>query len=344
MGRKTATVVRYRAGRANRVLRLALWEAWDSKCYWCTKPLEFSVSEIDHIIPKNVTEADLARLKAAYGLRADFDLQDPRNLAPICRPCNGVGGKSNSTRQAGVTMNYLASAEKFRPAVLKRVQNFGRSGKVAAHLLEAATADLSQPDIRREFLDTAPAVVQVLAMTDQGIGDYRSFREAEVCVDDEEGLWQRIDVALDDRGRLTIALLENLCAAELEDVLQDPVVQLIQEIRSRVTAGFESMETGDPITAGPPTSDFITLNIDSLDFRRYAGQVEFTFQGAFEAGFAASVVRSSSDGGGTDDLQGDAMVSGTFSFVADWDLADEPAQVQTGDCTIEDWDQDLNVA
>ncbi|MGW0469496.1 hypothetical protein ACWDX6_30245 [Streptomyces sp. NPDC003027] len=242
-------------------------------------------------------------------------------------------------------MNYLAGAEKRRPAVIKRVMNFGRSGKVATHLLEAATADLSQPDIRREFLDTAPAVVQVLAMTDQGIGNYRSFREAEVCIDDEDGLWQRIDVALDERGRLTIALLEELCDAELEDVLQDPVVQLIQEIRSRVTAGFESMETetGAPITAGPPTSDFITLNIDSLNFLRYAGQVEFTFQGAFEAGFAASVVRSSSDGVGMDDLQGDAMVSGTFSFVADWGLADDPAQVHTSDCTIEDWDQDLNV-
>ncbi|MFJ3091424.1 hypothetical protein [Streptomyces sp. NPDC086838] len=210
-------------------------------------------------------------------------------------------------------------------------------------MLAAATADLSQPDIRREFLDTAPAVVRVLAMTEQGIGDYRSFREAEVCIDDEDGLWQRIEVALDDRGRLTIALLENLCAAELEDVLQDPVKQLIQEIRSRVTTGFESMDRSDPITAGPPTSDFITLNIDSLDFLRYAGQVEFTFQGAFEAGFAASVVRSSSDGGGMDDLQGDARVSGTFSFVAGWDLADDPAQVHVGDCTIEDWEADLNV-
>ncbi|MGW1641565.1 hypothetical protein [Streptomyces lavendulae] len=305
--------------------------------------MEFSVSEIDHIIPKNVTDTDLAGLKTAYGLQGDFDLHDPQNLAPICRTCNGVEGKGNSIRQAGVTMNYLASAEKRRPAVIKRAQDFGRSGKVAAHLLEAATANLSQPDIRREFLDTAPAVVQVLAMTDEGIGDYRSYREAEVCIDEEDGLWQSIDVALDDRGRLTIALLENLCAAELEDILQDPVAQLIQEIRSRVTAGFESMETSDPITAGPPTSDLITLNINSLDFLRYAGQVEFIFQGAFEAGFAASVVRSSSDGGGTDDLQGDATVSGTFSFVAYWDLADDPAKVHAGDCTIEDWDQDLTV-
>ncbi|MDW4912505.1 HNH endonuclease signature motif containing protein [Streptomyces californicus] len=344
MGRKTATTVRYRAGRANRVLRLALWEAWDSKCYWCTKPLQFSVSQIDHIIPKNVTDADLTRLKAAYGLPDSFDVQDPQNLAPICPPCNGVEGKSDSTRQAGVTMSHLAAAEKRRPAVVAHVQAFGRSGKVATHLLEAATADLSQPDIRREFLDTAPAVVQVLAMTEQGIGDYRSFREVEVCVDDEDGLWQRIDVALDDRGRLTISLLENLCASDLEDVLQDPITQLIGEMRSRVTAGFEAMETGDPITAGPPTSDFITINIDSLDFRRYAGQVEFTFEGAFEAGFAASVVRSSPDGGGTDDLQGDAMVSGTYSFVADWDLADDAARVQPGDCTVEDWDQDLSVA
>ncbi|MEU3906192.1 hypothetical protein AB0F20_20470 [Streptomyces goshikiensis] len=44
-----------------------------------------------------------------------------------------------------------------------------------------------------------------------------------------------------------------------------------------------------------------------------------------------------------DDLQGDALVSGTFSFVADWCLADDLAQVHTGDCTIEDWDHDLNL-
>lgn len=344
MVRTAVRDVRYRKGGPNKELRFALWEVWGSKCYWCSKPVEFSIAQIDHIIPKDVSEARLCEFRRAYDLPHDFDIHDPQNLAPICTLCNGAENKGNSTYDAPIVVTRLKTAEKHRATVIARVQRFGQSGRVAAHLLEAATADFSNPGLRQEFLDHAPTVVQILAMMDPRLVDYQSFRELEVAVCEETGNYQRIDVTLNGRGRTAASLLEEVCETELADALQDPVVQLIGEIHDRVTAGFEATETGDPITAGPPTPDFITLDVDSLDFSRFAGGIEITFDGTFEAGLSASLVRSSSDGGGTDELQGDAVVSGTFSIVAVWDLTADPADVSSGDCTIVNWEQDLHIS
>jgi hypothetical protein len=344
MVRSAVRSVRYRKGSANRVLRLALWEAWGSKCYWCSKPVELNLTQIDHIIPQDVSDVRLQELKRSYSLPTGFDLHDPRNLAPICIPCNGVESKGNAAYDAPIVMTRLKAAEKRRSAVIARVRKFGQSGKVAEHLLHAATADLRDPDIRQEFLDHAPAVVQILAMTDQGLGNYHSFREVEVAVRAEIGHYQRVDVVLDDRGRTAVALLEEVCESTLDDVLQDPVVQLVEEMCDRVTAAFEAMESADPVSAGAPTSDFVTINVDSIDFRRFAGAVEFTFGGAFEASLSASLVRGNPDGDGTHELQGDAVVSGTFSIVAVWELAADPIGVAAGDCSISGWTQDLHTA
>lgn len=111
-----------------------------------------------------------------------------------------------------------------------------------------------------------------------------------------------------------------------------------------MTAGFEATDTGEPITAGPPTPDFITLNVESLDFSRFAGGIEFTFGGIFEASLSVSLVCSGSDGDGTEERQGDAVVSGTFSIVAACDLPAEPADMSAGDCTIINWEQDLHIS
>ncbi|MEU3071711.1 hypothetical protein ABZ712_33275 [Streptomyces sp. NPDC006906] len=306
--------------------------------------MEFNVTQIDHIVPRDVSEPRLQEIKHFYGLPVDFDIHDPRNLAPICIPCNGVESKGNQTYDTPVVGTRLKTAEKRRSAVIARVRRFGQSGKVATHLLQAVTADLSDPGIRQEFVDHAPAVVQILAMTDQGLGDYHSFREVEVELWVDAGSYQRVDVTLDSRARLAVSLLEDVCETELDEVLQRPVVQLIDQIHQRVTAGLEAMESDDPITAGAPVSDFVTLNLNSLDFCRFADVVEFNFGGTFEASLSASVVRVSSDGDGTDELQGDAVVSGEFVIVAIWEPAADLTDVAAGDCTIVDWAQDLHIA
>ncbi|MFI7296880.1 hypothetical protein [Streptomyces sp. NPDC050121] len=306
--------------------------------------MEFGFVQIDHIIPQDVSEPRLRELKRAHGLPHDFDIHDPQNLAPICAPCNGAENKSNDTYDAPIVVTRLKTAKKHRAKVIAHVQRLGRSGKVAAHLLEAVTADLGDAGLRQEFLDHAPAVVQILAVMDPRLIDYQSFREVEVTLNEDTGRYQRIDVTLDRRGRSAVTLLEEVCGTELAEVLQAPVVQLIDEIHDRVTAGFEGAESSDPITAGPPTYDFITLDVDSLDFSRLDGEIEFNFNGTFEGSLSASLVRRSSDGDGMDELQGDAVVSGTFTVLAVWDPAAEPADVSEGDCTIAGWEQDLHIS
>lgn len=345
MVRTAVRNVRYRKGGPNGKLRLALWEAWGQKCYWCSKPVEFSIAQIDHIIPKDVSELRLRELRRDYGLPHDFDLHDPQNLAPICPSCNGPENKGNSTYEAtGIVKTKLDRATKRRAVVIAEVRKFGHSGKVAAHLLEAATADLGDPGLRQEFLDYAPTIVQILATMDPQLVAYQSFRELEVAICEETGDYQRIDVTLNRRGRTAALLLEEDCGTELVDVLQDPVVQLVKEIHDRVTAGFEATETGEPITAGPPTRDFITLDVGSLDFSHFDGGIEFTFDGTFDASLSASLVCSGFDGDGTRELQGDAEASGTFSIVVVWDLTAVPADVSAGECTIIKWEQDLQIS
>ncbi|MFD8810433.1 hypothetical protein ACFV23_02770 [Streptomyces sp. NPDC059627] len=306
--------------------------------------MEFGFVQIDHIIPKDISEPRLRELKRAYSLPHDFDIHDPQNLAPICIQCNGAENKGNDTYDAPIVATRLKTAEKHRAKVIAHAQRFGRSGKVAAHLLEAATADLRDPGLRQEFLDHAPAVVQILAMMDPQLGEYQSFREVEVALNEDTGRYQRVDVTLNRQGRFAVSLLEEVCGTELADTLQSPVVQLIDEIHDRVTAGFEGAESSDPITAGPPAYAFITLDVGSLDFNRFVGEIEFTFNGTFEGSLSASLVRSSPDGDGMDELQGDAVVSGTFSIVTVWDLTADPADAPVGDCTILDWEQDLHVS
>ncbi|MCX4758748.1 hypothetical protein [Kitasatospora purpeofusca] len=113
--------------------------------------MEFASCQIDHIIAKDVSDDLLRDLRQHFGLPDNFDLHDPHNLAPICVPCNGPAGKANTTSVAPVVRIQLDKAAKYRPAVVARVEGFGRSGKVAEHLLQVITTDLS----RREAIHGA---------------------------------------------------------------------------------------------------------------------------------------------------------------------------------------------
>jgi hypothetical protein len=60
------------------------------------------------------------------------------------------------------------------------------------------------------------------------------------------------------------------------------------------------------------------INLDSLDFERAGSIFEFAFGGEFEASLSASLVRYGEDGELVE-LQGDAFVTGRYTFAATWD-------------------------
>jgi hypothetical protein len=370
-GTAMASNVRYKVKGDNLLLRSVLHKVWGYTCYWCNWVKDFNDIQIDHIIPRTAEGERLQQLKTQFGLPADFDIHDPRNLAPICPSCNGPrhkGGQDLS--KVPVVLDKLRTAMALRSKVIEEVQTFANPSKTAEGLILANDADLSKPATRQAFETYAPAVVQKLALLDEAKADFVSFRTVEVQVDENHDPPDlKVGISLRARERRAAAILEDVCGGVIEDVIQEPVIDLFQQIHEKVQQEFESpkhnpkqidhpiepIATGspvddflwideeidhptEPIDVGPPVSDFIRINVNSLDFNRiHSFFFEFTFSGEFEASLSASLAQYRSDGSELVELQGDAFVTGRYSFVATWNIS-KGGQIETGDCSIESWD------
>lgn len=119
--------VRYVQGGDNGILRLALHEQWNLRCYWCDVPVPFVDIQIDHIIAHTVGPVDLRNLIALHGLAEDFDVHAPANLAPICGRCNRE--KSDRQFPGTVVTVKLARARDKRDQVVSRVLSFSSNNK-----------------------------------------------------------------------------------------------------------------------------------------------------------------------------------------------------------------------
>jgi 5-methylcytosine-specific restriction endonuclease McrA len=119
-GYATAADVRYRPrGGDNLLLRFVLYEQWRQRCYSCDEPQPFAAIDIDHILPRSLSDEDLAHEKRQHGLPADFDLNRPANLAPICKRCNRA--KSNRRYTGLALTTKLAEARDKQDTIIRRV-------------------------------------------------------------------------------------------------------------------------------------------------------------------------------------------------------------------------------
>lgn len=309
--------VRYKANGDNALLRFVLYDIWEYKCYWCGTPKDYNEIQIGHIIPQTVKHGQLQELLTRFSLPAEFEVHDPRNLAPICSSCNGRGEKGDQDlSDVPVVLTKLKKAEKLRSTVIERVRTFAVPGKTAGALILAIEADLSNPATRKAFEAHAPAVVQKLALLDEAKVDFVSFRTVEVRVDeDHERPDLKVGISLRASARRAATILEDVCGGVIEDVVWEPVIDLFQQIHDRVQSSFERVQGNfedfsndsdglpndakgllddldefpadfeaidypvEPITAGPPVSDFMRIGIDSIDFTRNGPFFEFTFGG-----------------------------------------------------------------
>ena len=73
--------------RIETVVRWALYETYNHKCFYCDKPIEWNCLEIDHIIPETY-EKHLDTIIDMYGLEKDFNINSLQNLAPAHSSCN----------------------------------------------------------------------------------------------------------------------------------------------------------------------------------------------------------------------------------------------------------------
>lgn len=330
-------MVRYGAGK-NPVLRLALHTLWGQKCYWCNAPKDYNDTQIDHIIPRSQCATDRAALLHACRLPADFDVDDPRNLAPICAPCNGSAGKGAADlSDTPMLLRKLRQADALRPKVIQMVTEFGNSRRTAESLLRAIETDLNDPRARAAFTAHAPGVVQKLAMLDESLADYHTSRIVEFALGLSEPL--EVELLLNARGRTTLTIVEDVYGRPVIEVLGEGLPTLIELAQARAQAEFndESAE-GGPMYAGPPTTHFVEIQIDAVDFDRQGPILDVSFAGTFTGSYSLSVVQDSMDGIGLDELQGDVELTGRFTLRATWDGPTNDGAPDIVDCDEATWD------
>lgn len=113
--------------------RVAMFDVWNGRCVWCTRPLSFDAMEIEHLVPKSLAEAGLAATLAHYGLPLEFDLNSLPNLAPSCGPCNRGKG-SRPVGNAPVIRRLLDDAERRAPVIEQAAAALREDKKVARAL------------------------------------------------------------------------------------------------------------------------------------------------------------------------------------------------------------------
>jgi hypothetical protein len=126
--------------------RWGVYNAQGEKCYLCTRPLDLSSMQIDHIIPERILDNPecLAEVIKEFGLPSDFDINSFENWLPSCAPCN------NTKRDAV-----------FKPTPIVQVQ----LDKAKAHAQEAKVLAEEVPQQR----SLARAINVVLRADDSAI-------------------------------------------------------------------------------------------------------------------------------------------------------------------------------
>lgn len=334
--------VRYQPNGNNRVLRHVLRQVWELRCYWCRNFKDYLDLEIDHILPQDSGEPERARLKRAFRLPAEYDIHALYNLAPICSDCNKLKKGEDLTEIPAVT-SKLRLAQRYADVVAKRVLSFGSTSRLGEALLLAAEVDLTDADTRTTFEEGAPAILHRLAELGKGKADYYIHREVTVEIGDN---WHSIFVSLNEQGRAAVEVLENIVGGTLEVVLKDPIENLFCQAENATADAFREHDEG----MGTP--DVGTVDIDwpttSISTVRYSavgpGQIEFEFEGSLEASATAPIARSSADGDGLEDVQGDAAITCGFEFDLGWALDEHGAGTFFFDeVQLEDFDADTTV-
>lgn len=176
--------MRYAAEMTRRVLtqieRRAIWEVGGKACAYCGHPLEFSVVEIDHIIPQSI-EGDSdnwAAVTHEYRLDASFDPNGLENFAPSCSRCNG---RKSSFLNGRIAIE-LATASRLKDRISQRIAQLVKeslSDNARFSFAEAVRGgSISECDINRVLsggrattLSTSPESSLAHALINLQVGD-----------------------------------------------------------------------------------------------------------------------------------------------------------------------------
>ena len=121
----------------SRAARFAVWNEWDSSCYWCRVPVRFADCEIDHLIPLDaVNSVGIQELTQLYSLSNDFDFDGFDNWVPTCPTCNQRKGKVLLDASPQLLLHLMVIRGKARSAkkVAENMQSDLRKDKILGRL------------------------------------------------------------------------------------------------------------------------------------------------------------------------------------------------------------------
>lgn len=102
-------------------LRLAIYEAYEGKCFYSREPVSYIDFEVDHIIPES-QESDIENIKERLGLDDDFHINSIENLVP-CRP--GINlRKSGRMFPDNMLLYYFEQTKAKKPTVVALYEKY----------------------------------------------------------------------------------------------------------------------------------------------------------------------------------------------------------------------------
>lgn len=305
----------YRNGD-NSKLHTALFEAWNSRCHDCEQTKYFVDTQIDHIIPRSLADAEVRDLMQQHGLPDGFHVDRPRNLALICTGCNRK--KSNRTYpRARSYTDLLDEARTKEWQVIRRVRRQATANVVAKHLTGAATASLHDAKIQKAYREHAPAIVRQLALLDERAADFDAVRDFDFHLG--HGYFMPVSMRLDASGRAAQHTIETIGGCSVPDALEDGLRQITTQIDAEVADRIERYrgETGD---IGPVSTDTVSASLKVRDVRRRGDRLTARFTGSLRGSFTASVVDDNAWGDGLTEKSVTTWVEVDFAIRATWKL------------------------
>jgi len=144
--------------------RLAIWEVYNKKCYYCDSPLvRISEMQIEHLFPKELEndEAKFNEIKEQFDLPNDFDLDSYENLVCSCGPCNRK--KSNDLWSRNAMLSFHSIAIKNSIAItskIKELESKLSSSKMISNLKSLLNKAFLRPNEVVELINITECIIE----------------------------------------------------------------------------------------------------------------------------------------------------------------------------------------
>lgn len=110
--------------RIEDTLRLAIFRAYDGKCFYTGEPIPYQDFEVDHIIPESLAQ-NIEEIRNRLELGEDFNINSIENLVP-CRPGLNLR-KKDSLFSDNTLLFYFEQTKAKKATVLARYDKFKNS-------------------------------------------------------------------------------------------------------------------------------------------------------------------------------------------------------------------------